>query len=379
MSWTDRSRWAAIGRAVLVVSLTAVAVQSGAMTHGGDYLIPTTLLAPLCGAVLLARRLSGQLATLLITAAAAWWGWSLMWLFAVALYDLAFHRRARVAVGCLIVAVAVNFFSPEELSLWTVGVYGPVLFLTLAIVLGLWRGSGQRLLQALAGEVEHLRVESELREQAARAAERAHIAAEMHDVLAHRLSLIALHAGVLATKGDTLPDPVADRLRLLRATSTEALADLRDVLGALRDDTEASAIRAPAIRDVRELVADARAAGQCVRLTIDGDPEQAPAAHRLAVYRIVQEALTNARKHAAGAEVTAHLDYRPPSTSIEVTNPAGTPSARPVTSGYGLIGLRERVTALGGHLDAGAAGAGAWHLRASIPHPATIEQNGTST
>jgi signal transduction histidine kinase len=203
----------------------------------------------------------------------------------------------------------------------------------------------------------------------------------MHDVLAHRLSLIALHTGVLATKSDTLPAPVAERLRLLRTTSVEALTDLRDVLGVLRDPDAmpTSVALTPMMREVGELADEARAAGQHIELTTHGLPEQAPTTHRLAVYRIVQEALTNARKHADGAPVTVRIDYGPPATLVEVTNPPGTPRTDTVGSGYGLVGLRERVTALGGHLNSGPAGAGAWRLAARIPHPAGIEQNGTRT
>ncbi|CAM5364905.1 histidine kinase OS=Streptomyces violarus OX=67380 GN=FHS41_006643 PE=4 SV=1 [Streptomyces violarus] len=196
-----------------------------------------------------------------------------------------------------------------------------------------------------------------------------------------RRPLIALHTGVLATRNEQLPAPVVERLALLRTASTEALADLRDVLGALRDPgpSRAEAAPVPVLRDVDALVDQARAAGQRAELRVDGRPGQAPAAHRLAVYRLVQEALTNARKHAGGAPVRIQLCYRPPATTVEVTNAPGSPAAHAVASGFGLVGLRERVTALGGHLHAGPGGAGSWRLAARIPHPAPLEQNGTPT
>ncbi|MGH3803552.1 MAG: sensor histidine kinase, partial [Pseudonocardiaceae bacterium] len=265
-------------------------------------------------------------------------------------------------------------------SLWRPQQYGSSLFLLLAVVGGLWMGNRRRLVQALNTQVEHLRIERELREEAARIAERSAIAAEMHDVLAHRLSLIALHTGVLATRRDSLPTPVVERLALLRTASTDALTDLRDVLGALRTtDTRASTDRhAPVLRDIQEAIEHARTAGQRIGTTIEGTPEQAPAAHRLAVFRLVQEALTNARKHAPDAPVHVRIDYRPPATLVEVTN---TPSARTgqaVASGFGLVGLRERVEALGGHLNAGPSGGGAWRLAARIPYP-DLQQNGPLT
>ncbi|AEW92791.1 MULTISPECIES: sensor histidine kinase [Streptomycetaceae] len=379
MSWREKTRWAAVGRCCLVALLTANSVQNGASVSGGHYLTAGSAVTVLCGAALLTRRLPWAVAPAMTTATVGVWGWPPLPLLLVALFDLAANRRARVALGCAAVALGANLVSRPPTSLWMPQQYGASLFLLLAVVGGLWLGSRHRLVEALAGQVEHLRIERELGEQAARAAERSRIAAEMHDVLAHRLSLIALHTGVLAARGGTLPEPVGERLALLRTASTEALADLRDVLGALRDTdtTPASAVPAPVLRDVDELVEQARDAGQRVHAEVDGRPEQAPAAHRLAVYRIVQEALTNARKHAAGAPVDVRVCYRPPATTVEVANAAGAPAPGAVTSGFGLVGLGERVTALGGRLDAGPAGAGTWRLTARIPHPP--EQNGTRT
>jgi len=174
------------------------------------------------------------------------------------------------------------------------------------------------------------------------------------------------------------PAPVATRLR---TASTEALADLRDVLKALHDagPTRGDAAPAPALQDARELIEQTRQAGQQVDLNIEGRPEQAPAAHRLALYRLVQEGLTNARKHAAGAPVHIHLDYGPPATVVEIVNTAGRTAEHTTPSGFGLVGLAERVHALGGHLTAGPHGAGSWRLAARLPHPAHPEQNGSRT
>ncbi|WP_405957991.1 histidine kinase [Streptomyces phaeochromogenes] len=165
-------------------------------------------------------RLRWPAAPLLVTVATAWWGSLLLPMLAVALYDLAVDRRARVAVACAVAALSANLLGYRATSLWTGQSYASTVFLpVLAVLVGLWLGSRRRLLTALAADVEHLRIEAQLREEAARIAERSRIAAEMHDVLAHRLSLITLHTGVLATKSDTLPAPVAERLGLLRTTS----------------------------------------------------------------------------------------------------------------------------------------------------------------
>ncbi|WP_436850058.1 sensor histidine kinase [Streptomyces monashensis] len=384
MNRSTVSRWsAAFGRAAIVALFVLITAMNGVTISDGRYLVPVTASAVVCAVALLVPRLRWPVGPFLVTAATAWWGWLTLMLLAIVMFDLAVDRRTKAAVGCAGVALTANLLGLPASRIWAEQRYVAALFVLLfAFVAGLWLGGRRRLMQALSADVEHLRVEAQLREEAARVMERSRIAAEMHDVLAHRLSLIALHTGVLVTRSDTLPAPVAERLGLLRTASAEALADLRDVLGALHEPhtTPVPAALTPAVRDVQELVDEARAAGQRVGMTTQGHPEQAPTTHRLAVYRIVQEALTNARKHADGALVTVHVDYRPPTTLVEVTNTAGTPGeGGSVDSGYGLIGLRERVSALGGHLDAGPAGAGAWRLAARIPHPVGIEQNGPRT
>ncbi|MFE2912962.1 sensor histidine kinase [Kitasatospora indigofera] len=377
----EQSRKRAVyGRWGLVVLLTLAAVQNGSSSAGGRYLSVRIAVAVACGLLLLLRRGPWWLAPVVTTAAAGVWGWPMLPLLLLALFDLAAQRRVRAAVICSAVALAGNALLRPTVSLWSPQPYGSVLFLLLALVGGLWMGNRRRLVQALNSQVEHLQTERELREQAARMAERSAIAAEMHDVLAHRLSLIALHTGVLATRKDTLPGPVVERLNLLRTASTDALTDLRDVLGALRTVGIRSEDErpAPVLRDVEEMIEQARAAGQTIDTAVGGSPEQAPAAHRLAVLRLVQEALTNARKHAPDAPVRVRIDYGPPATLIEVVNSPGADAARAVPSGFGLVGLRERVEALGGHLNAGPGGAGSWRLAARIPHP-TTEQDGPRT
>ncbi|MFJ4878404.1 sensor histidine kinase [Streptomyces sp. NPDC088745] len=368
----------------MVLVVTASSMRDAAIASGQGLGEPSVVAGAVAGLSLAVRRRRPLAVTAVTVAAAGLWGLVLPLL--VALFHLASRGRAWPAVTGAGVALLTNVLVHPALSLLATRSYGPALLLALAVALGLWAGSRRRLVEALAGQVERLRVERELREQATRAAERSAIAAEMHDVLAHRLSLIALHTGVLATRKDPLPAQVAERLALLRSASTDALTDLRDVLGALRSDpapdhTPSAGRPAPVLRDVEEVIEQARTAGQLVDTTIEGTPERAPAAHRLAVFRLVQEALTNARKHATGAPVGIRIDYGPPATLIEVINAPGAPGAggAPVVpSGFGLVGLRERVEALGGHLHAGPGGAGAWRLAARIPHPLT-EQNGTRT
>ncbi|MCJ0872598.1 sensor histidine kinase [Streptomyces sp. AP-93] len=364
-------RWPWWAETLLVGVVCALSVQDATAVADGTYAGVPVAVALVSG-LSVALRYRWPVAVTAVAVAAAG-GWGLVLPLLVALFHLSARGRVKEAAGAVVAALALNTVVEPVLNLWAPRAYGPSLLLLLAVALGLWAGGRRRLVESLATQVEQLRTERELREQAARLAERATIAAEMHDVLAHRLSLIALHAGVLATRKVSLPARVAERLDLLRTTSTDALADLRDVLGALRDpDADVvGAPPAPALREVDELIEQARHAGQSIEVTVTGRAGRVAAAHRLAVYRLVQEALTNARKHAPGTAVSVRVNYGPPATIVEVINPAATRPATVTPSGFGLIGLRERVEALGGHLNAGPSGGGAWRLAARIPHTPT--------
>jgi len=219
---------------------------------------------------------------------------------------------------------------------------------------------------------ERADVERVLRDDRARAAERARIAREMHDVLAHKVSLIALHAGALELTADAGAARVREGAGLIRVTAREALHELRIVLGDLRGDEESFV-------DLRSLVADAVSAGQ--RVTLDDTAGELPAASERVVHRVVQEGLTNARKHAPGAAVAVRVTRDGPLVAVSVRNAsAGSPLDLP-GSGSGLVGLGERLRLVGGTLEAGPVGedppgegwagegpAGeGWELRATVP------------
>ncbi|GAA4206450.1 sensor histidine kinase [Actinocatenispora rupis] len=226
---------------------------------------------------------------------------------------------------------------------------------------GLALRNRQMLVASLAREVTALRTERELRAEQARLAERARIAREMHDVVAHRLSLLALHTGVLALRADDVPPPVAERLTVIRRTSAQALDELRELLGALRGPESPWQ---PTPTDLDALFAEARAAG--TDLTVRVAPSDGlPTAVRLAAYRIVQECLTNARRHAPGAPVSVGMSRTDRDLTIAVTNPVES-TVDTDRTGYGLVGLAERVDALDGTLDAGPHG-GEFRVRATLP------------
>ena len=218
----------------------------------------------------------------------------------------------------------------------------------------------------------------------ARAAERASIAREMHDVLAHRLSLLATYAGALEYRPDAPPEQLARAAGVVRASTHQALDELREVISVLRDDDLAAGVRPqPGLADLGALVVETRDAGTPVDL-VDriSRAQDLSAALRRTAYRIVQEGLTNARKHAPGQAVRLLLDGRPGGQLlVELTNPVGLPiSAGPATSaqpslngsgtGTGLIGLTERARLTGGELDHGIGADGQFRLRARLPWPA---------
>ncbi len=231
------------------------------------------------------------------------------------------------------------------------------------------------LLMSLEERARRAEAEQGRRVAEARMMERTRIAREMHDVLAHRLSLLATYAGALEYRPDAPPERLARAAGVVRAGVHQALEELREVICLLRDEDAAAEDRPqPVLGDVPRLVAESRDAGAAVQLRDEvADAGALPASVGRTAYRVVQEGLTNARKHAAGRPVRVAMRGRPgEGLVIDVRNalPAG-PGAAPAApgSGTGLVGLTERVRLAGGRLDHGAAG-GEFRLRASLPWPA---------
>ncbi|WP_225918375.1 sensor histidine kinase [Actinocatenispora comari] len=233
--------------------------------------------------------------------------------------------------------------------------------------------SRRALIASLRERARRAEAEQGRRVAEARAAERARIAGEMHDVLAHRLSLIATYAGALEYRPDAPAEQLTHAAGVIRTGVHQALDELREVITVLRDDEHPDTPPQPTLADLARLVEESRAAGMRVRLADEvTDAGALPAATGRTAYRVVQEALTNARKHAAGAPVDVTLTGAPGGRLvIEVTNPVPASPARPALpgTGTGLIGLTERVRLAGGELDHGAA-AGRFRLHAWLAWPA---------
>jgi signal transduction histidine kinase len=224
---------------------------------------------------------------------------------------------------------------------------------------------------ALRERADQLEAEQRLHLEHAREAERRRIAREMHDVLAHRVSLLSLHAGALEFRPDAPPDEVARAAGVIRENARAALEELREVIGVLRDESDGGPPEPPqpTLADVPALVEESRAAGMRVSSRIDVDGDVPPALGRTA-YRIVQEGLTNARKHAPASAVDVSIGGGE-ELVVEVVSrrPVGVGAgAAPLPgAGSGLIGLSERVALAGGALRHGPDAAGDFVLRATLP------------
>lgn len=226
------------------------------------------------------------------------------------------------------------------------------------VVVGIGRYTATRnaLLASLRERAKHAEAERLLRAEQARAAERTRIAGEMHDVMAHKVSLIALYAGALELHaGDNTR--FQEGTALIRSTAREALRELRSVLGMLRAEPE------PLV-DLGSLVQASTQAGQPVEL--HDEAGSLPRATARVVYRVVQEGLTNAHKHAPAARTTVSLRRAGRNVSVNVRNEAGVPTDLP-GSGAGLVGLAERLRLVGGSLRSGPTPDGGWELHATVP------------
>jgi signal transduction histidine kinase len=292
----------------------------------------------------------------------------------VAVYSVAAYGRPWVPLAGLVVAelgLAAVWFTPAMLERSTF-----LLFMgTLAVAWVLGHIVGDR--QVYAAQLEERTAELErAREELARRAvveERLRLARELHDVVAHSMSVIAVQSGVGAHVAASRPEEVGKALAAIEATSRAALEELRRLLGVLRQDSEpqASLTPVPGLADLDSLLAEVGKAGLAVRLRVEGTPLQLPPGVDLSAYRIVQEALTNVVKHAGPARAQVVVGYRDQEVTVEVTNDgrstAALASDRRAGTGHGLIGMRERVAAFGGDLEVGPGLDGGFRVAARLP------------
>jgi signal transduction histidine kinase len=294
----------------------------------------------------------------------------------LALFSLAVYRPARPAllVTALWVPSALLFavYSPTTDPLSVVAVVTPLALA--ATAWGMFVRARRQLLLSLRERALRAEADQRLHEDRARMAERARIAREMHDVLAHRISLLALHAGGLEVRPDLPPAKVRETAELLRSTARQALEELRSVIGVLREEPGQEPVPAapqPTLADVRRLVEETRRAGAKIDFEMDvDDAYDVPGALGRDAYRIVQEALTNIGKHATGTDSSVHVTGAPGAgLHVVVRNRQPIHAARGPAlpgSGAGLLGLQERVTLAGGTLVHGPDGSGDFVVDAEL-------------
>jgi signal transduction histidine kinase len=276
------------------------------------------------------------------------------------------HATGAAAVGALLLAFAIMLVTGE------VGTLGHLTGIAFGSGVAWVVGDRARTRRAYLAQLEEraARLEREREDHARRAAdaERNRIARELHDVVAHNVSVIAVQAGAARIASKDRPDQATETLGLIERTARETLAEVRTVLGVLRKADQQGPGRGPqpTLAQVDALVVQARKAGLSLQARVQGNLDALPAMVDLAAYRIVQEALTNVMKHAPGARVHLLVDRGDRAIDLVVVDDG--PGAPPNPSGgQGLIGMRERAALVGGHLTAGPALGGGFRVQARLP------------
>lgn len=286
----------------------------------------------------------------------------------VAMYSLGAHaplRPALAGLGAALAGIGTAVAAEAQAS------YGEFVF-TILVVAGGWlmgRGMHSRVHQTAELEQRTTELERtrELDRQAAIAEERGRIARELHDVIAHSLSVMIVQAGAAEEVAKRHPERVAEPLRAIQATGRQALTEMSRLLGILRSGGEEIGLAPqPGLDDLDALLAHSRRAGLPVTLAIEGSRTALPPGPDLSAYRILQEALTNARKHAGPASAQVTLRYGEDALEIEVLDDGpGTPAGP--GGGNGLIGMHERVAVFGGEVQTGPRAEGGFAVRAKLP------------
>jgi signal transduction histidine kinase len=297
----------------------------------------------------------------------------------ILLYTLAAYTPRRISITGLAIclagsAAAVLRWMPGRLSMWDSLLVGSIMFAGPSLIAWVF-GDSMRYRRAYYTNLEdraaRLEAERDAQAQIAAAAERARIARELHDVVAHNVSVMVVQADGASYALGSDPDRARQALAAISATGRQALAEMRRMLGVLRrdeDGTEPGRAPLPGIGQLGELLEQTRATGLAVSFTVEGVPQPLPDGAALAAYRIVQESLTNTRKHGgprATAEVT--LRYLEDALLLRITDDGRGAAAVSDGAGHGLTGMRERVAVYGGWVQAGPCPSGGYHVAALLP------------
>ncbi|WP_229073293.1 histidine kinase [Actinoplanes sp. DH11] len=282
----------------------------------------------------------------------------------IVVFTIAVHQRFSVLAAYIAAVTGANavfsaFRAETGDGYWETFGWGNVMVVIVALW-GMLIRSRRQLIVSWRERAERAETEQQLRVAQARALERTRIAREMHDVLAHRISLLSLHAGALEFRPDAPAAEIAGAAAVVRSNAHQALQDLRAVIGVLRttDSSEGDAPERPqpTLSALPALADESRSAGIKVRMNVTAEPDAVPIATGRAAYRIIQEGLTNARKHAPGVAVSVAVrGSGAEGLTIEIRNliPVTVPEASIPGTGLGLIGLTERAALAGGRLAHG--------------------------
>nr|WP_218855730.1 histidine kinase [Nocardioides daedukensis] len=357
------TRWSSFWRYLGALAISAVATATYVEVDLGDTLkwrlwVDASL--GLVSLLLVHRRRKNPLFVGVVTGLLASFSASAAGPATLAAVSVATSRRWTpiVAVGMANLVGAHVFLwylsVPDEIPLWINGVIN-VVAISAIMGWGMFIGSRRELLWTLRDRAERAEAERDLRSDKARGDERARIAREMHDVLAHRISQVSMHAGALAFREDLSAAQMRSSAGVIQEQANLALTDLRAVLGVLRDPGTGELLSKPqpGFGDIEELIDEARLAGMSVEYAVSLPAEaQLPERVGRTLYRIVQEGLTNARKHAAGTTVFVQISADPEQgIDFVMRNPLGFGTSPAPGSRLGLIGLTERTELIGGELE----------------------------
>ena len=366
-----------VAAGVLVASL--IEIVAGRAEWAGPVAVQVPL-AVVCAGSLLFRRTHpvavaaivtlGTVATSLL-AAPVQGPFELFVAFIIAFYSVGVYADARAGVAVLIatsvvtvagLALAMARVDGVDAGDWLPGlVWASGAFLVGRLIRSATRRTAE--LERLATE---LAAERDARAQEAVTVERARIARELHDVIAHNVSVMGVQATAAGRILEDGQPEVRDALCTIESIGRQTIDEMRRMLGVLRREDDGLALSPqPGLDDLEALAAQVRAAGLVVDLRVEGTPRALPTGLDLSAYRIVQEAITNALKHAGGAKVSVTIRYLPDAVELEVLDDGG--GAGGGDAGHGLVGMRERVAMFGGRLEAGVHAAGGWRIAARLP------------
>jgi signal transduction histidine kinase len=281
-------------------------------------------------------------------------------------------RPTAMAAGFVLVAagvIATAYLQAAPTPIHPFDAVYPLVYFGLAGGLGAFVRQRALRLSAVEGRATALEGALEREAELAAAQERARIARELHDVVAHGLSLVVVQAEAAEEMLTRCPEAAAAPLHRVQETGRQSLAEMRRLLGVLRSAGDAAPATAPqpSLRRLPELVHEAADVGLRVHVEIEGERADLPLGVELAAYRIVQEALTNTRRHARARHAAVRLGYAPHALRVDVTDDGAGAYGRPNPAGHGLIGMRERAALYGGTLDAGPLPGGGFRVVAVLP------------